>query len=136
MKTPVFLMVRLGVGISMLGHGLVRLPKLDSFSEWMTAAFQQSLLPALLAKPFSYALPIFEFGVGLLLLLGCFMRQTLTVGALVVVLLIFGTCMIENWEAIPSQLLHLAFFALLRQYPEANSYSIDQLLLKKGKDGK
>jgi thiosulfate dehydrogenase [quinone] large subunit len=45
--------------------------------------------------------------------------------------LLFGTCLIENWEAVPSQLIHLAFFAVLLNFADANSYSLDRLLLNK-----
>jgi thiosulfate dehydrogenase [quinone] large subunit len=52
-------------------------------------------------------------------------------GALVMVMLIFGTCMVENWEAIPSQLIHVVFFAFLLQYAGSNTWSIENLLFKK-----
>jgi thiosulfate dehydrogenase [quinone] large subunit len=45
MNTTSFLLLRLGIGISMFGHGLVRLPKLAGFSKWMVTSFEKSLLP-------------------------------------------------------------------------------------------
>ena len=45
MKKNVFLVLRLGVGMSMFGHGLVRLPKLSAFASWMSGSFQQTMLP-------------------------------------------------------------------------------------------
>lgn len=114
----------------MFGHGLVRLPKLAGFSHWMVGSFEKSMLPLSLVTPFSYALPILEFAVGLLLITGLFTKAALITGALVMVILIFGTTMIESWDAITSQLIHAAFFAVLLQFREYNTLAVDQLLKK------
>ncbi|WP_298738436.1 DoxX family protein [uncultured Chitinophaga sp.] len=127
MDTTVYLLLRLAIGASMFGHGLVRLPKLHGFSAWMLNSFEKSMLPAALVRPFSYALPVAEFVIGLLLLAGLFTRQALIAGALVMVMLIIGTTLTENWDALPSQLIHVAFFALLLQYASSNRISLDRL---------
>lgn len=132
MEQITFLLLRLAIGASMFGHGVVRLPKLSAFSSWMAETFEKSMLPNVLVTAFSYVLPIAEFSVGLLLLIGLFTRQASIVGSLVMIALIFGTCMIENWEALPSQLIHVAFFALLIQYVESsNVIALDNILFKK-----
>jgi thiosulfate dehydrogenase (quinone) large subunit len=127
MDTTSYLLLRLAVGASMIGHGLVRLPKLHAFSNWMVGGFEKSILPKVLVVPFSYALPIAEFLIGLLLIVGLFTRQSLTFGGIVMIILIFGTAMIENWDALPSQLIHIAFFALLLQFVPSNSMALDNL---------
>ena len=128
MHTTVFLLLRLALGARMLGHGLVRLPKLRGFSHWMVSSFERSMLPKSLVIPFSYALPVAEFIIGLLLILGLFTRPALVAGGVTMALLIFGTSLIENWEAIPSQLIHAAFFAVLLQYVQFNRWAIDSLI--------
>lgn len=128
MDTTVFLLLRLGIAISMFGHGLVRLPKLNAFSQWMIASFEKSLLPKAMVLPFSYVLPVAEFTVGLLLLIGLLTKPALIMGAGILLALLFGTAMIENWEAIASQLLHLAFFALLLQFIQSNTWALDKFL--------
>ncbi|MET3874813.1 DoxX family membrane protein [Chitinophaga sp. OAE865] len=125
-----FLLFRLAVAASMFGHGLVRLPKLNGFSAWMIKSFEKSMLPDLLVVPFSYVLPIAEFVIGLLLLVGLFTRVSLIAGGAVMVLLIFGTAMIENWEALPSQLIHAAFFAVLLAFIQYNTIAVDHLIKK------
>jgi thiosulfate dehydrogenase [quinone] large subunit len=130
MNTTTFLLLRLGIAASMFGHGLVRLPKLAAFSNWMLGSFEKSMLPKALVLPFSYALPIAEFTVGLFLLLGLFTKSALLAGGWIMLILILGTALVENWEAIPSQLIHLAFFALLIQFVPFNSWSLDQYLRK------
>jgi thiosulfate dehydrogenase [quinone] large subunit len=130
METTSFLLLRLAIAISMFGHGLVRLPKLATFSNWMVGSFENSMLPKIIVTPFSYILPIAEFAIGLFLLLGIFTKPSLVAGAIVMLILLFGTSMIENWEAIPSQLIHIAFFALLLHFADYNSWAIDTLIKK------
>jgi thiosulfate dehydrogenase [quinone] large subunit len=126
-----FLLARLAVGMSMFGHGLVRLPKLHGFSSWMLGKFEKSMLPDILVEPFSYALPVAEFIIGILLLLGLFTRQALIAGGVLMVSLIFGSSMIEEWNAIPSQLFHTAFFSVLLCFVDAhNRLSADNLIKK------
>jgi len=128
MNPITFLLLRLAIGASMFGHGLVRLPKLAGFSSWMVGSFEKSMLPLSLVRPFSYALPLLEFAVGLLLITGLFTKISLIAGALIMVALVFGTTLIENWDAITSQLIHAAFFAILLQFVQYNTYALDGLV--------
>jgi len=123
-------MLRLAAGASLFGHGLVRIPKLAAFSDWMTGNFEKSMLPVQLVKPFSYVLPFAELLCGLLLCVGFFTRPALFASGLLMVVLIFGATLIENWEAIPSQLIHAAFFAILYQFAASNDWAIDNLIKK------
>ena len=125
-----YLLLRLVAGVSLFGHGLVRLPKLAGFSQWMTSTFAKSMLPQILVMPFSYVLPIAEFIIGLLLILGLFSGKAIVAGGILMLLLIFGTCMIENWEALPSQIIHALLFILLLQFIASNNISLDKILSK------
>ncbi|WP_426585528.1 DoxX family protein [Mucilaginibacter sp. R-33] len=131
MNDLTFVILRLAAGASMFGHGLVRLPKLNSFSQWMVGTFEKSMLPKAMVTPFSYLLPIAEFIIGILLLSGLFTKPALIGGSLAMILLIFGSCLIENWEILPSQLIHAAFFAVLLQFSANNTYSLDNLFFNK-----
>jgi len=129
-KKWAYLLSRLAIGLSFFGHGLVRLPKLDGFSKWMMEQFSKSFLPDALVFPFSYALPILEFAAGLMIVIGLFTKQGLLLAGLVTLALIFGTTMIENWDALPSQLIHIAFLSVLLAYLPQNSYAVDKILKK------
>jgi thiosulfate dehydrogenase [quinone] large subunit len=131
MTSVSFLLLRIAVGMSMFGHGLVRLPKLEIFSNWMLSQFEKSMLPVSLVKPFSYFLPIAEFTIGLFLIFGLFTKHTLIAGSIVMTALIFGTSMIENWDAIPSQLFHSVIFCWLLDCIKMNNYSLDFKIFKK-----
>ena len=131
MDTLTYLLVRLAVAISLFGHGLVRLPKLNIFSNWMIKSFESSMLPKLLVIPFSYTLPIAEFIIGTLLILGLFTKTALVMGGIVILMLVLGTCLIENWEALPSQMIHVAFIAILLQFAKnSNAFSLDSIIFK------
>ena len=130
MNTTTFLLLRLAIAVSMLGHGLVRLAKLSAFSNWMVSSFKKSMLPEILVVPFSYVLPLAEFTTGLLLFTGLFTVPALIAGAIIMIVLIFGTTMIENWDALPSQLIHVAFCALLLQFSQYNTWALDNLFKK------
>src|ERR1700712_4680735 len=99
-----YALIRFAIGTSMFAHGLVRIPKIETFSAGMINTFQKSMLPITLVKPFSIALPLFEFIIGVLLIIGLFTKQTLIAACIVMTILIFGSGMIESWDAINAQL--------------------------------
>lgn len=127
MKTLSFVFIRLGIGISMFGHGLVRIPKLSTFSNGMVSSFSESFLPGQLVLPFSLALPFLEFLIGLLLILGWKTRLAGISGAILMLFLMFGTSMIENWGALPSQMIHLLFFVLVYEFHQVNTFALDRI---------
>jgi len=125
-----YLLARLPIGMSMFGHGLIRLTKLSAFSNGMVAEFSKSFLPSSLVMVFSYALPFLEFAAGILLLIGLFTRFACILGAMIIVALIFGSSMLEQWNNIFSQIVYGAYFTLLFQYADYNYYSVDRFVKK------
>ncbi len=130
MNTKFFFFARLPIGLSMLGHGIVRLPKLQSFAKGMQDSFAQSYLPSTLVYIFGLILPILELLVGIFIIFGLFTRIGLIGGLIIISMLVFGSSAIENWNAISSQLIHGLYLALLLYYIDNNSTSIDQLIKK------
>lgn len=120
-----YLIVRLALGLSMFGHGLVRLSKLQAFSEGLVASFENSILPEMLTLPFSYVLPIAELVFGLFIVLGLFTRISAIATAVVLLSLIFGSTLVENWGAITAQLIHIAFVAYIIHHVKDNTYVLD-----------
>ncbi|WP_294308519.1 MauE/DoxX family redox-associated membrane protein [uncultured Chryseobacterium sp.] len=104
-----FFFLRLPVAVSLLGHGLVRLPKLPEFSGWMVKTMEKSVIPEGLIVPFSYVLPVAEAIMGLLLLINFKTKYTLYSALALMSILIAGSCSIENWTAIEAQLLHCVY---------------------------
>jgi thiosulfate dehydrogenase [quinone] large subunit len=118
------------LGMSMLGHGLIRITRIQSFSNEMVDQFKKSLLPQSLVLSFSYILPFFEFIIGLFLLTGLFTRYVCIAGVAIIIILIFGSSFLEQWNNIFIQLVYGAYFAILYRYSFYNYYSIDMLINK------
>ncbi|MFT3750428.1 MAG: DoxX family protein [Agriterribacter sp.] len=134
MNNTAYFFLRLPVAASLLGHGLVRLPKLQGFINWMTGFMEKSYLPQPLITGFSYAIPFVEVFTGLFLILGLFTRQTIYLSLLLMAAFIFGNTTIENWDPINTQLVHSAYLGLLLFFIQYNGYSLDNVI-KKQKTG-
>jgi thiosulfate dehydrogenase (quinone) large subunit len=123
-----YLMARMPVAVSMLGHGLDRIPKLQGFSDHMVDQFSKSIIPVKVVAEFSTALPFVELGVGVLLILGLFTRFSCVLGLLLMLALIFGSTMIEQWDNVFIQIMYGLYFTMLYYYAFYNRYSFDRLL--------
>lgn len=119
-----YFFLRLPTAVSLLGHGLVRLPKLNTFSHWMVETMEQSFIPKALIIPFSYTLPILEAIIGLLLLIGFKTKYTIYAGLALMSILIFGSSSIENWGAIEAQLLHSFYLLALLYIIDKKSFKL------------
>lgn len=118
----IFFFLRLPVAISLAGHGLVRLPKLQTFTEGMVKSMEKSAIPEALITPFGYVLPFLEAIIGISLLIGFKPKLTIYSAIALMSILILGSSSIENWSAIEAQLLHsLYLFALLWFYLKYSS---------------
>jgi thiosulfate dehydrogenase [quinone] large subunit len=123
-----YLMARLPIAVSMLGHGLTRIPKLQIFSDHMVEQFSKSMIPVKLVAPFSTALPFAELLIGTLLILGLFTRLACVLGLLFMLVLIFGSTVIEQWDNVFMQIIYGLYFTMLYYYAFYNRYSFDRLL--------
>ncbi|WP_460674585.1 DoxX family protein [Larkinella ripae] len=111
------LVLRLGLGVDLGMHGLVRLPKLTKFADKMVADFAGTLLPDFFVRGFALSLPFVELAIGVLLLVGGrFLVWGGLLGGITMAALIFGTALREEWNIVSIQLIHvLAFYLLLRE---------------------
>lgn len=118
----IFFFLRLPVAISLAGHGLVRLPKLQTFTEGMVKSMEKSAIPEALITLFGYVLPFLEAIIGISLLIGFKPKLTIYSAIALMSILILGSSSIENWSAIEAQLLHsLYLFVLLWFYLKYSS---------------
>jgi thiosulfate dehydrogenase (quinone) large subunit len=125
-----YLLARLPIGMSFFGHGLERIPKLPEFVDHMAKPFEKSMLPMSLVTPFGYVLPFLELLTGILLLLGLFTRFAAVLGILIMLALIFGSSMIEQWNNVFTQIIYGAYLALLFYFADYNILAIDKLIHK------
>lgn len=113
LQNTAYFLLRISMGVNMLGHGLARIPKLHTFAEGMTKNFEKSWLPEPLIMIFGTVLPFAEFLIGLLLVIGFKTKWALIAGAALIVVLLFGSSTIENWEAMGIQMIYALFFYVL-----------------------
>jgi thiosulfate dehydrogenase [quinone] large subunit len=123
-----YLMARLPIAVSALGHGIDRIPKIQVFSDHLVDQFSKSILPLKLVGAFGTALPFIELGIGALLILGLFTRFACVIGVITMLALIFGSCLLEQWDNVLSQMLYSLYFVMLYYYAFYNRYSFDSLL--------
>lgn len=120
-----YAILRITMGVNFLAHGLVRLPKLNGFRDWMLNAFSKSILPDWSVYAWASVLPFLEFAIGFLLIIGWQTFRATLAGALIIIILIFGSCMVENWDWAATQMVYALFFYFLISHIESNSFAID-----------
>lgn len=125
-----YVLLRISMGINMLGHGLVRIPKLAAFADGMTSGFQKSWLPSSMVHIFGTVLPFLEFAIGFLLIIGWQTRLACIAGALLIIALLFGSSTVENWDWMGIQMIYALFFFFLISQLEHNRYSLDKRIEK------
>lgn len=125
-KNTAYFFLRLSMGINFFGHGLVRLTKLQDFADGMVKGFEKSWLPQLFVHIFSTTLPFLEFIIGLLLIIGFKTRIAAMAGASLIILLLFGSSTVENWEAMGIQMIYAGLFYLLISRMDDNVLSLDK----------
>ena len=123
-----YLVLRFTLGLSILMHGLVRLPHLQAFADGLVKMFGDTPLPAMLVRPFGFGLVFVETAVGLLVLLGLWTQEALLVGSAAMAALIFGSALRSEWDTVAIQLLYAAIYAGLLAAREYNAYSLDAVL--------
>lgn len=123
--TMAYALARLPLGVSFLGHGLVRLPKLVTFAEGMANTFDGSWLPDNLVFTFGLILPVLELLLGILLVIGPWMRQVCMAGVFFMCVLIAGSSILENWEAVAIQLFYGLYFSVLFLFARYSGYSFE-----------
>jgi len=123
--------LRLAIGMSMLMHGLDRLPKASAFTEATVKMFAGSPLPAFAVAGFAWATPPVETLIGLLVLFGFLTRLGLTLGGLWMVALIFGSTLIAKYDAVGIQLIYSLIFFVLLQHLEQNALSMDGVIARR-----
>lgn len=128
-----YTMLRWAIGMSMLIHGLGRLPKYSAFVEATVKQFVHSPLPTAAVTAFARITPPVETVIGLLVFFGFRTWLGLATGGLWMVFLIFGSTMIEHYDIVAIQLLYSLIFCYLLQHLDQNELSVDRLTQRRRK---
>lgn len=125
-------LLRFALGVNILIHGIVRLgPNYQKFIDWTTGLFKEAPLPDFAVVAFAHSIPILETLIGILLILGLFTVPALVAGTLLMISLMAGMCLIQNWEIVGIQMIYILIYtALLFVLPNNNKLSIDHYVRK------
>lgn len=106
-------------------HGLTRIPRFGDFKGYLTKEFANSPLPPGLVDVSAIGIVAAESVIGVLLLLGLFQRVALLAGGALMLMLLFGVCLIWNWNAAGAQMVYVIFFAGLLATLKYDRWSVD-----------
>jgi thiosulfate dehydrogenase (quinone) large subunit len=127
-----YLFLRATLGLNIFIHGLSRiLVGPAAFAATLVQQFHATPLPSGIVSAFAYALPWVEAVIGLLVLLGAATRFALCAGALLILVLTFGSTLHQDWEVAGLQLIYAAIYAALLAFRDNNAFSVDGVLKQK-----
>lgn len=122
-----YLFLRLIFGINFFNHGFTRIGDIGGFANSMVELFKKTSIPAELVQINGILVPPVELAIGVLLLLGLFTREALVVGFVLMMVLQIGVVILQNWDAVASQLIYCIIFFLLLATVGFNRFSLDWL---------
>jgi thiosulfate dehydrogenase (quinone) large subunit len=121
--------LRFVFGLDICFHGLSRLlGDHQAFLAYLNKAMANAVLvPQGTLSVVAAVLPWVEATVGLLLLLGLFTRIALIGGSLVMIFLMAGITLAQDWSTAGIQLIYCVIYFLLLARLEWNRFSLDAL---------
>ncbi|HMG02910.1 MAG TPA: MauE/DoxX family redox-associated membrane protein [Edaphobacter sp.] len=121
-----YALLRAVAGTNLLMHGVSRLLAGQlGFTTHLTEQFARSPLPEAIVHGFGTVLPPIEGLIGLLLLIGWKTRWALIAASLLMLVLTFGSALVQDWAAAGTQLMYALVFSVLLFLRQYNSWSVD-----------
>jgi len=122
--------LRVAFGANIFLHGLSRLLNgRAAFLAYLNHYFEHAhLIPTVMLPIFGAVLPWVETILGLLLLLGLATRIALIAGAIVMIVLVIGTNLAQDWEVAGLQLIYCFIYYYLLARIDLNAYSLDNMM--------
>jgi thiosulfate dehydrogenase [quinone] large subunit len=129
--------LRFVFGLNICFHGLTRLlAGRPAFLAYLIKSLAPAVLvPKAAIPPLAVVLPWVEAIIGLLLLLGLFTRLSLIVGFLVMILLMAGVTLAQDWATASLQLMYCLIYFILLTFLSRNHFSLDSLLRRSPANG-
>jgi thiosulfate dehydrogenase [quinone] large subunit len=128
-----YALLRMVVGLNLLMHGVSRmLAGPETFASKLVGQFAHAPLPAWSIWGFGMTLPAVETLLGLLLLLGLRTRAALVGGSLLMMVLTFGSGLVQDWSAAGLQLSYALIFSVLLFLARYNGWSLDACMSRGG----
>lgn len=120
-----YFVLRAATGLDLLGHGLIRVLNFSRFHDSIANEFEMTFLPRILVSFTGFIIPPAELILGFLLLAGIRTRETLLAASLLMAVLVFGSCALQNWNAVAIQLFYFLIYSILIAFRTYNWCSFD-----------
>jgi thiosulfate dehydrogenase [quinone] large subunit len=121
-----YALLRAVAGVNLLMHGVSRLlAGTAGFAGHLSEQFAHSPLPPTSVHLFGTILPTIEGLIGLLLLIGLKTRWALIAASVLIIVLTFGSALVQDWSAAGTQLVYALVFSVLLFMRRYNSWSLD-----------
>jgi len=126
--TRAYVLLRVTLGLNIFLHGAVRWTKgLHSFAESLVPLFAKTPLPPWSVFDFGYVIPILEALVGAAVLFGLQTRRALQAGSILILILMFGSSLREDWSTVGIQLTYSVVYCILIAGVRFDGFGIDRL---------
>lgn len=122
-----YTLLRIVFGVNFFNHGLVRIGNIPAFAESQVKQYADTFVPAVLVRGPAYLIPPVELIVGLLLILGLATRGALIAGFCLMIVLMSGVTLLQQWDTATSQLIYCLVFFVLLAANSLNTISLDRL---------
>jgi thiosulfate dehydrogenase (quinone) large subunit len=124
---------RLTLGLNIYIHGSGRILRgvQQNFVVKYESQYATTILPVPVAHVALTMIPYIEAVIGALLFIGLWTRWALAAGGLLMLVLVFGTAIRQDWNALFIQMLYALIYFVLLSLRHYNCFSIDTNFLKK-----
>jgi thiosulfate dehydrogenase [quinone] large subunit len=117
---------RITLGMNIFFHGAMRLiTGLDAWAAKESELFTNTLLPMWSVSAFLHTLPFVEVLLGTLTFLGLYTRWALIAGSLMLLTLVFGNDVRQDWNTVGNNMHYVLYYAGLIAAYRYNAFALD-----------
>jgi len=128
-RRTAYALLRIVVGVNLMMHGVSRIISgPGEFAAKLVIQFTHAPIPAWSVWGFALILPSIEGILGLLILVGLRTRAAFIAASLLIVVLTFGSELVQDWNAAGIQLIYAMTYSALLYLRRYNGWSIDSWL--------
>ena len=123
--------LRIVLGVNFFNHGFTRMGNIPGFAQSMVDMFQGTFVPEVLVRVPAMLVPIVELIGGALVTLGLATQAALVTLFGLIIVLMYGVTLIQNWDAAGSQLIYCLVLFILIAANSFNTFSLDRLISRR-----
>jgi uncharacterized membrane protein YphA (DoxX/SURF4 family) len=121
-----YALLRIALGVNILLHGATRIGAgLGAFVDATVQQFATTSLPLPAVRAIAFIIPPGELAIGGLLLIGWYTRWALVAGAVLMIVLIAGTAVRNDWPTLATQMLYVLLYYVLLRHRSDDWFGID-----------